>query len=249
MIDPELLRGVPSFAEVPGAGLESLALVAREVQYGPGDRIIPLIKPPEQVLFLLEGLVKLVGVSQSGNERIVYVFRPGEVLGSRVLLDVSPESAYESVAMQKVRAVAVGKADFVRIGEEHPELLLAVTREFARRLGGLTTRMLAAMSEEVPIRLGQLLIDFASKDERGEDFVPLSYPLTHEAMAQIIGASRPHTSSVLGNLELLGVLRRRSDRGLLVCPARLERMVRGEEMSTRPEGPTKARRSESGSSR
>lgn len=232
MIDPELLRGVPAFAEVTGAGLASLAREAREVEYGPGDRIIPLIKPPEQVFFLLEGLVKLVGVSQAGNERIVYVFRPGEVLGSRVLLDVSPESAYESVAMQKVRALAVRKADFVRVAEEHPDLLLAVTGEFARRLGGLTSRMLAAMSEEVPIRLGQLLIDFASQDGRGgEDFVPLSYPLTHEAMAQIIGASRPHTSSVLGNLELQGVLRRRSDRGLLVSPARLARMVRGEETS------------------
>jgi CRP/FNR family transcriptional regulator len=232
MIDPELLRGVPAFAEVPGAGLQSLAREAREVEYGPGDRIIPLIKPPEQVFFLLEGLVKLVGVSQAGSERIVYVFRPGEVLGSRVLLDVSPESAYESVAMQKVRALAVRKADFVRVAEEHPELLLAVTGEFARRLGGLTSRMLAAMSEEVPIRLGQLLIDFASQDGRGgEDFVPLSYPLTHESMAQIIGASRPHTSSVLGNLELQGVLRRRSDRGLLVSPARLARMVRGEEMT------------------
>lgn len=232
MIDPELLRGVPSLAEVPAAGLQSLAREAREVEYGPGDRIIPLIKPPDQVFFLLEGLVKLVGVSQAGNERIVYVFRPGEVLGSRVLLDVSPESAYESVAMQKVRVLAVHKADFVRVAEGHPELLLAVTREFARRLGGLTSRMLAAMSEEVPIRLGQLLIDFASHDGRGEEeFVPLSYPLTHEAMAQIIGASRPHTSSVLGNLELQGVLRRRSERGLLVCPARLVRMVRGEEMT------------------
>ena len=232
MIDPELLRGVPSFAEVPAAGLQSLAREAREVEYGPGDRIIPLIKPPDQVLFLLEGLVKLVGVSQAGNERIVYVFRPGEVLGSRVLLDVSLESAYESVAMQKVRLLAVHKADFVRVAEEHPELLLAVTREFARRLSGLTSRMLAAMSEEVPIRLGQLLIDFASLDGGGEEeFVPLSYPLTHEAMAQIIGASRPHTSSVLGNLELQGVLRRRSDRGILVCPARLARMVRGEEIT------------------
>ncbi|HET6362614.1 MAG TPA: Crp/Fnr family transcriptional regulator [Gemmatimonadota bacterium] len=231
MIDPELLRGVPSFVDVPAAGIESLAREAREVEYHPGDRIVPLIKPPEQVIFLLEGLVKLVGVSQAGNERIVYVFRPGEVLGSRILLDVSPESAYESVAMQDVRAISVGKSDFLRISEEHPELLLAVTREFARRLEGLTSRMLAAMSDEVPIRLGQLLMDFASRDGRGEeDFVPLSYPLTHEAMAQIIGASRPHTSSVLGNLELQGVLRRRSDRGLLVCPARLARMVRGEEM-------------------
>ena len=231
MIDPELLRGVPSFTDVPGAGLESLAREAREVEYDPGDRIMPLIKPPDQLLFLLEGLVKLVGVSQAGHERIVYVFRPGEVLGSRALLDVSLESAYESVAMQKVRALAVGKADFLRVADEHPELLLAVTREFARRLGGLTSRMLAAMSEEVPIRLGQLLIDFAAPDGNGEEFVPLSYPLTHEAMAQIIGASRPHTSSVLGNLELQGVLRRRSDRGLLVCPARLARMVRGEELT------------------
>ncbi len=231
MIDPELLRGVPSFAEVPAAGVESLARVAREVEYRPGDRIIPLIKPPDQILFVLEGLVKLVGVSQAGSERIVYVFRPGEVLGSRILLDVSPESAYESVAMQKVRALAVGKADFLRIAEEHPELLIAVTREFARRLEGLTSRMLGAMSDEVPIRLGQLLIDFAARDRGGsEEFVPLSYPLTHEAMAQIIGASRPHTSSVLGNLELQGLLRRRSDRGLLVSPARLERLVRGEKV-------------------
>ncbi len=242
MIDPELLRGVPSFVDVPAAGIESLAREMREVEYRPGERVIPLIKAPDQVLFLLEGLIKLVGVSQAGSERIVYVFRPGEVLGSRVLLDVSPESAYESVAMQRVRALAVRKAVFLRVAEEHPELLLAVTREFARRLGGLTSRMLGAMSDEVPIRLGQLLIDFAARDERGEgEFVPLSYPLTHEAMAQIIGASRPHTSSVLGNLELQGLLRRRSDRGLLVCPARLARMVRGEDVD--PAAPKKARKS------
>jgi CRP-like cAMP-binding protein len=232
MVDPERLEGVSAFADVPAAGLEALSRVAREVEYRAGDRVIPLIKPPDQVLFILEGLIKLVGVSQAGSERIVYVFRPGEVLGSRVLLDVSPESAYESVAMQKARAIAVGKADFLRVAEQHPELLIAVTREFARRLEGLTSRMLGAMSDEVPVRLGQLLLDFASRDGRGEDFVPLSYPLTHEAMAQIIGASRPHTSSVLGNLELQGVLRRRSDRGLLVSRARLSRMVRGDEETT-----------------
>ena len=238
---------------MPAAGLESLARVAREVEYGPGDRVVPLIKPPEQVLFVLEGLIKLVGVSPAGGERIIYVFRPGEVLGSRVLLDVSPESAYESVAMQRVRVLAVGKADFLRVAEAHPELLIAVTREFARRLEGLTSRMLAAMSDEVPVRLSQLLVDFAARDGgRGEEFVPLSYPLTHEAMAQIIGASRPHTSSVLGNLELQGVLHRRSDRGMLVAPARLQRMIRGEVAVAKtppPAGSRKARRSGSGSSR
>jgi len=130
--------------------------------------------------------------------------------------------------MRPVRSVAVSKQDFLRVAEEHPALLMAVTREFSRRLAGLTSRMLAAMSEDVPVRLGQLLIDFASPGaEDLEEFVPLSYPLTHEAMAQIIGASRPHTSTVLRDLEELGLVRRRSDRGLLVRPSRLAQMVRG----------------------
>ena len=248
MIPPELLKGVPALAGVPARALDDLARAAREVDYGADDRIVPLIKPPQQLLFILEGLVKLVGVSVNGSERIVYVFRPGEITGSRVLLDVSPEAAYEIVAMQRVRAIAVSKHDFLRVAEDHPELLIAVTREFSRRLAGLASRMLAAMSDEVPIRLGQLLVDFAAAGE-DDEFVPLSYPLTHESMAQIIGASRPHTSTVLGDLEERGLVRRRSKRGLLVCPSRLAMMIRGEYSPPGANaGVRKARRWESGSS-
>ena len=228
MIAPELLSGVPVLAELSTSTREDLARVAREVEFRAGERIVPLIKPPQRVLFILDGLVKLVGVSMNGVERIIYVFRPGDITGSRVLLNESPEAAYEIVAMRPVRAIAVNKQDFLRVAEAHPELLMIVTREFSRRLAGLTSRMLAAMSDDVPVRLGQLLIDFAPPGALHiDELVPLSYPLTHEAMAQIIGASRPHTSTVLRDLEEKGLVRRRSDRGLLVRPARLARMVRG----------------------
>jgi CRP-like cAMP-binding protein len=228
MIAPELLSGVPVLAELSTSTREDLARVAREVEFRAGERIVPLIKPPQRVLFILDGLVKLVGVSMNGVERIIYVFRPGDITGSRVLLDESPEAAYEIVAMRPVRAIAVNKQDFLRVTEAHPELLMIVTREFSRRLTGLTSRMLAAMSEDVPVRLGQLLVDFSPPGALHiDDLVPLSYPLTHEAMAQIIGASRPHTSTVLRDLEEKGLVRRRSDRGLLVRPARLAQMVRG----------------------
>ena len=228
MVELELLNRVPALAELSPPTREALAQVAREVEFRPGERIVPLIKPPQRILFLLEGLVKLVGVSLNGVERIIYVFRPGDITGSRVLLEESPEAAYEIVAMRRGRAIAISKHDFLRAAEEHPEVLMVVTREFSRRLAGLTSRMLAAMSEEVPVRLGQLLIDFAAPGTADlEEFVPLSYPLTHEAMAQIIGASRPHTSTVLRDLEEMGLVRRRSERGLLVRPALLAQMVHG----------------------
>jgi CRP-like cAMP-binding protein len=228
MIDPELFKGVPCLADASPAALQDLARVARVVEYSAGDRVVPLIKPPQQVLLVLSGLMKLVGVSPNGVERIIYVFRAGDIIGSRVLLEESPEAAYEIVAMHAARAVVVNKLDFLNVADTHPELLMIVTREFSRRLTGLTSRMLAAMSEDVPVRLGQLLLDFAvSRPQSVEEFVPLTYPLTHEAMAQIIGASRPHTSTVLRDLEDMGLVRRRSDRGLLLRPSAFESMVRG----------------------
>jgi len=224
MIAPEVLNGCPALAGLSAATRADLAAVARKVEYVPDERLVPLIRPPQQLLFILGGLAKLVGVSVKGVERIVYVFRPGDIVGSRILLEESAEAAYEIVAMRPVKALAITRHDFLRVVEDHPDLLMAVTREFSRRLTALTGRMLAAMSEDVPVRLGQLLVDFAA--EKGDELVPLSYPLTHEAMAQIIGASRPHTSTVLRDLEEMGLVRRRSERGLLVHPGGLKRMVR-----------------------
>lgn len=228
MIESQELRTIGGFAEIDSDAVEDLARACREVRYSRGQRVVPMIRPPRQIEFLLAGLVKLVGVSLEGVERILYVYRPGEILGSRALLESSPEAGYECVAMHATRTAAISRADFFAIAERHPELLVAVTRQFSRRLSILTNRMLSAMSDDVSVRLGQLLMDFAAYGrEDGDGFVPLDHPLTHETMAQIIGASRPHTSTVLRDLESIGVVRRRSDRGLLVRPTALARLVRG----------------------
>ncbi len=231
MVDPHLFEVSPGLRELDAEVREALAESARETTFAAGERLVPLLHPPERILVLVEGLAKLVGVSANGIERIIYVFRPGEVTGSRILLEESPEAPYEIIAMQAVRAVAIGKREFLRVGERHPEVLIAVTREFSRRLNQLTARMLAAMSTEVPVRLSRLLLDFADGRKSKAGMVPLTYPLTHEAMAQIIGASRPHTSTVLRDLEEIGAVQRRSADGLLVHPDALERIVRDGQVS------------------
>lgn len=218
----------PAFGDLRPAALEALSSRAREIEFRPGERIAALIRPPRRLLVILSGVAKLAVATIDGQERIVYVFRPGDVVGSRVLLDESPEGAYEIVAMTRVEALAIEIADFHAISRDHPDVLIAVTRAFSRRLEKLTDRLMAAMSEEVSVRLCRLLLDFVDDDHNGtEDFVHLSHPLTHETMAHIVGASRPHTSSVLAELEELGVVERRR-RDLLVWPSRLAAVVRHE---------------------
>jgi CRP-like cAMP-binding protein len=203
----------------------ALSEVAREVQFRKDERLIPLGQPPQRLLILTSGLAKLVGVSANGHERILYVYRPGDLIGPTVLLE-NFRHDYEVAAMSPVRALAVSRRDLLMVSRRHPSIIVAVAQEVSRLLVAMTERVMAATSAEVPVRLSQLLLEFAHPNGSGAgELVPLSHPLTHEVMAQIVGASRPHTSTVLRDLEELGAVQRKSRSGLLVCPSRLAAIV------------------------
>ena len=215
----------PVLGELGPPALDAIARRAKTIEFRKNERVAGLVNPPRRLVFLLAGLAKLSAATVDGRERIVYVFRPGDVIGSRVLLGRSLEADYEVVAMTRLSAVVLDLADFEAITEEYPEVLIAVTQALTRRLDRLTARLMGVMSEEVSMRLCRLLLDFADVGNDGSDrFVRLAHPLTHETMAHIVGASRPHTSTVLSELEQQGIVRRQR-RDLLVHPQRLAEMV------------------------
>ncbi|HKY59373.1 MAG TPA: Crp/Fnr family transcriptional regulator [Gemmatimonadota bacterium] len=204
----------------------SLAEVGRQVHFASGERIVSLSRPLRDILIVLEGLAKLVGVTEEGVERILYLYRPCEIIGSRILLERSSESPFEIIAMKEIHALAIPKNDFLAIAKDHPELLESVTSSLLRRVDRLTSWMLAAMSTDASHRLSKLLLDLAEGNPPDDGFVSLEYTPTHETLAQIIGASRPHTTTLLRELEEAGAVRRLKPRGLLVSPEKLERILR-----------------------
>lgn len=225
MVDRDLLLTSPVLDQLSPAAVDAIALRVKSIEFRKNERVAGLVHPPRRLVFLLSGLAKLSTATVDGRERIVYVFRPGDIVGSRVLLGRTLESDYEVVAMTRLTGVALDLADFEAIAEEHPEVLIAVTQTLTRRLERLTARLMGVMSEEVSLRLCRLLLDFADGANGGPDqFVRLAHPLTHETMAHIVGASRPHTSTVLSDLERQGIVKRQR-RDLLVNPQRLAEVV------------------------
>lgn len=228
--DPSVFR-CSAFDSLSGPALERLASSSREVSFTRGKRIAPLVNPPKRLVVLLSGLAKLTGATVDGHERIVDLFRPGDLIGSRILLEDSAEESYEVIAMSRVEGVSIGLSEFFAAGMEHPEIILAATNAFSRRLSRLTDKLMAAMSQDASFRLCQLLLDFVAVDSlQSAELVHLDHQLTHEAMANIIGASRPHTSSVLGLLENEGVVRRMR-RSVLVSPIKLKQYLQAGEIA------------------
>ena len=225
MVSRDLLLRCNALRDLGPATLDAIAERAKTIEFRRGERVAGLWNPPRRLVFLTSGLAKLSAATVDGRERIVYVFRPGDIVGSRVLLGPSLEADYEVVAMTRLSGFVLDLADFQAVAEAHPDALIAVTRALTRRLERLTARLLGAMSEEVSMRLCRLLLDFVDVGESGSDqFVRLVHPLTHETMAHIVGASRPHTSTVLSGLEKGGIVKRQR-RDLLVNPHRLAKAI------------------------
>lgn len=223
---PEAFRACPTLQNVSNSALEQLASRSREVRFDEGEHVIPLIDPPPHLGVLLKGLAKLVGVTIKGEERIIYVYHPGDIYGEQLFIPESGIDDYEVIAMRRVRAVVFAIEDFLKVGADHPTLLVAVTRALCLRLDQMNDRLMAAMSDDARIRLSRLLLDFA--DHGGEPpsaFVSLRHPLTHETMGQIIGVTRPHTTTLLKTLEEEGAVQRQGQKGLMVRPSRLREIV------------------------
>jgi CRP-like cAMP-binding protein len=218
----EMIDRCPAFRDLSVEARRTLARCCSLVEFAAEERVVPVTETLARILIIIEGRAKLVGLAEGGVERILYVYHPGDVIGSRILVQESTESPFEVVAMGRVLAATFPRRQFMAAAREHPDVFTSVTRLLLQRLDDLSRWMLAAMSSDATMRLAKLLLDFAVDHEAPPGtFVSLKYPLTHETMAQIIGASRPHTTTLLRDLEGRGLVRRLRPRGLLVSPAGL----------------------------
>ncbi|MGH7563394.1 MAG: Crp/Fnr family transcriptional regulator [Gemmatimonadota bacterium] len=218
-IPPSLLKNLPERAR------DRLTGTGREISFDAGERLISLMDISCRLLILEEGFAKLTGVTADGKECILYIYRPGEIVGLHMLMKEKQPSTFQIVAMGHVRSLAISNRDFLAVAREHAEVFQLMTRVLRYQLDRLSSSMLEMTSNDAIQRLARLLLDLVPDDTRGGTTVTLSRTPTHETMAQIIGASRPHTTMLLGELERRGAIQRLKPRSLLVRPAELQRVL------------------------
>jgi len=162
-----------------------------------------------EFLYLLEtGHVSLVSLDESGPERILHVFGPGDVFGE-ILFSVE-RRPFDAVAVDEVRVAIMPRTTFLQLMQTVPLLGFNFIRLISDRLV-TAERDLAALSRTwAKPRLVHLLLKLA--DNLGEvtpQGVLIGVPVTHEALANMIGASRVRVTSYVTQLRRAGFLSKR----------------------------------------
>ena len=197
----EILRAVPILSQVPEADLMALAQASRERSYPAGQTILRQDAPGDAMYVLVEGRVKVVLIGEDGREVILSVLGAGAVFGEMSLLDDEPRSAHV-IAMTPSHVMTLYRGAFHERLRASPDLCLAMLAALSSRLRRADERIRALSLLDVNGRVAHLILQ-QSADARSDAF---PRRLTHQNMAELIGASRETVSRTLRHLSDRGVI-------------------------------------------
>ena len=184
--------------------------------FAPGDA-------PEALYVLRSGLVKLSHVSEDGQESILRVFGPGDVFGE-LLLAVRARPFLATALTSCTVTVVPGKT-FLQLLSMIPRIGFNFIGVLSRHLAEMALDRGQASHKWSFDRLALTLLKLskAHGEEKGAG-TAITLPLTHQILADMIGASRETVTRRLGRLKHLGVVTQR-DRTLIIQEARLKALL------------------------
>jgi CRP-like cAMP-binding protein len=198
----DFLATIPLFSGLPEEELERFAELTRERSYPKGSVILFQDDPGDSLFVLRAGRVKVVLIGEDGREVILGVLEPGAHFGELALIDDQPRSAHV-IAMEDAQLLVLRREDFKRRVEANPTVAWALLTELSRRLRRADVKIGGLVLLDVPGRIARLLLDLA--DETGSD--QIEKPLTHQTIAQMIGASRETVSRAMKEFQDAGLIR------------------------------------------
>jgi CRP-like cAMP-binding protein len=197
----DFLATIPLFSGLQRDELQKFAELTRERAYPRGSVILFQDDPGDSLFVLRAGRVKVVLIGEDGREVILGVLEPGAHFGELALIDDQPRSAHV-IAMEDAQLLILRREDFRRRVEANPTVAWALLTELSRRLRRADNKIGGLVLLDVPGRIARLLLDLA--DEAGS--TTIEKPLTHQTIAQMIGASRETVSRAMKEFQDAGLI-------------------------------------------
>lgn len=151
---------------------------------------------------VLEGRFKAYLSDLDGREVILNFIGQGETFGELSILDGKPRSA-SIMALTNSRCAILSRNNFRQILHANPSIALHLLSIMADRLRTSTASIADFALLDVYGRIARVLMDHSSEDEQDRR---ITEPLTHQEIANMVGASREMVTRILNDLRRGGYI-------------------------------------------
>ena len=198
-------------AQGHGAGFEVDEFLATA---GPGRKIVQLKKtqiffcqgdPADCVFFLQKGRVKISVSSAAGKEATIRLVSTNDFFGEKAMAADPGLRVTTATAMTACTALRIARPEFLRVMHEEQ----AFSYLFSSFLLACSMRTQADLVDQLfnraEKRLARVLLLMAEYSQPGEDETLIS-PVSQEALANMIGSTRPRVNEFMNRFRKLGFI-------------------------------------------
>lgn len=193
------LRAIDIFRDLGAEDMAWMDQVTRMVTAERGQLIYSQEDQGEALFLLKTGRVQIYRLTPEGKRLELAVVGPGTFFGEMPLLGQHMYQGFAE-ALEPSAICVMGQADLQRILLAKPQVALRMLEVLGRRLVDRETRLEELAYRPVPARLAAVLVRLAG--ERGTTLDSL----THNDLAEMVGAYRETVTKTLDELQAQGLV-------------------------------------------
>lgn len=201
------LRDARLFDALTPDEMEQVLEVMPTYSYRAGEYVFYTGEVAESLFILQVGTVKVSYINLNGDEKILNIFRPGDVFGE-LFLGQYRRRIGEAQALEDVVVGRLCEETFLDLIQRLPRIALNFIRHLADEQRQTLARMHALMRAEARYRLLGTLLSITRRYccPDGADWLDLPASLTQEDIANMAGLNRSTVSTLINGLRREGVL-------------------------------------------
>jgi CRP/FNR family transcriptional regulator, cyclic AMP receptor protein len=208
---PQGLRSSELFDGLPEWETRKFSSLCSEKRFPQAATIFTTGAPSGFMYILESGLVKLISLSEKGQETILHILKPGDVFGE--LLLSQERRTFTAVVVEDALVTMISREDLLKLLSLAPRLALNFMRLLSKRLARVEKGLAESSHTWSYHRLAKVLLQLS--EQYGEE-VPtgtlIKLRLTHEDLANLIGTTRETVTTQLNRFSRMGLLSRRARR-------------------------------------
>jgi CRP/FNR family cyclic AMP-dependent transcriptional regulator len=192
--------------------LDPLGLGARRLDLAAETTIYDADRPPENLYYINDGQIRVFRVAPDGSARLLEILGPGDWFGLPALSRRSAEGT-RAVAVSRASLSELPARDLLAALPQYPSVAVELLGQLATKLHAAHAQAANLVFDDAEKRLVNALLQFsetpaaspAHSEEGGDAGVMLR--ITHQQLAQAVGAARETVSLALTGLRLQNLVR------------------------------------------
>jgi len=200
------LSEIDVFDNLSPAGMEEIIALAQPVQAA-RDQI--LFSPDEEAsdIYLLgSGKVKLSKVADDGKELTMAILQAGDVFGEFAIGGAENQGLFAEV-VEDASLYVIPWAELEKLSRRRPEVALMLVHALSERLRRAEAQIEDLVFRSVPERVASLLLRLVEEHGRvSQQAITIDLRLTHQDIANMVGATRETVTNVLNDLRAGGAI-------------------------------------------